>query len=62
MITARWPPQVPAAWVAGDEVYGADPACAPPSAATAWATCWRSRPTGGCPPMPARSASTRCPR
>ena len=30
--------EVPAAWVAGDEVYGADRGCAPRSAATTWAT------------------------
>ena len=54
--------QVPAAWVAGDEVYGADPDCGPRSAVTVWATCWPWRPTGACPLMPARSASMRYPR
>ena len=50
--------EVPASWVAGDEVYGAPiPGYGRPSAATVWATCWRCRPTGACPPMPARSAS-----
>ena len=36
--------------------------CGLRSAATDWDTCWRSRPTGACPLVPARSASTRCPR
>ena len=35
--------------------------CGPPSAATVWATCWPCRPTGACPPRPARSASIDCP-
>ena len=52
---------VPAAWVAGDEVYGADPRCGQPFAIMGWATCWPSRPTVACPPTPARSASTCCP-
>ena len=44
--------KVPAAWVAGDEVYGADPRLRRPFVVTVWATCWRWRPTGACPPMP----------
>jgi hypothetical protein len=53
---------VPAAWVAGDEVYGADPKLRPRFAVTAWGMCWPSRPTGVYPFTQARSASTRCPR
>ena len=53
---------VPAAWVAGDEVYGADPRLrGQPFAIMGWATCWPSRPTVARPPTPARSASTCCP-
>jgi SRSO17 transposase len=51
--------KVPAAWVAGDEVYGADPRLRAAVRATGWAMFWRSRPTGVSPPTQARSASTR---
>jgi SRSO17 transposase len=34
-----------AAFVAGDEVYGAAASCAGASASAGWATCWRSAPT-----------------
>ena len=34
-------PAAPAAWVAGDEVYGADPELRATVQDTAWGTCWR---------------------
>lgn len=52
MITCARQEGVPAAWVAGDEVYGADPSCAVPLAVWGSATCWGSRRTAGCPPTP----------
>ena len=42
MIAARWTPGSRRAWVTGDEVYGADPGCAPSWRPAASATCWRS--------------------
>jgi SRSO17 transposase len=38
---------IPAAWAAGDEVYGADPACAPTWNAATWGMCWPSPPATG---------------
>jgi SRSO17 transposase len=52
---------LPAGWVAGDEVYGADPACARRWRPAGSATCWPSPATGGCPPRPGRSAPTSSP-
>ena len=64
---ARCDAGVPAAWVTGDEVYGADPRLrAADPRPRAGLRAGRSRPTGASPPRPARSASTRwppgCPR
>jgi len=62
MITRAVAAGTPAAWVAGDEVYGAPTRpCVAPAATSAWATCCRSRRTAAYPPTPGRSASINCP-
>ena len=51
MITAALDAGVPAAWVAGDEVYGADPTLrGDPRSTAASGTCWPSPATGGSRP------------
>src|SRR3954470_11773170 len=57
---------VPARWVAGDEVYGADPRLAGPWSSAASAMCWPSPPTAPCrsmrpPHRPPRSSPPTCP-
>ena len=49
--------KVPAAWVAADEVYGADPALRAAIRGHGLGYVLASRPTGVCPPPPARCAS-----
>lgn len=44
---------VPARWVAADEVYGADPGCAPISKPARREMCWPLAATAACPPQPA---------
>jgi SRSO17 transposase len=41
MLTRALDAGVPAAWVTGDEVYGANPGCGPSWRAAGSATCWR---------------------
>ena len=53
--------KVPAAWVAADEVYGADPKLRAAIRGHAWATCWPWRPTGASPPRPAPIRVDRAP-
>ena len=54
--------KVPAAWVAGDEVYGADPTLRAGDPRPRAGVCAsRSRPTAESPPTPGRSASTQLP-
>ena len=63
MITRAVRAGVPAAWVAGDEVYGADPGLRRTIRAdTDSATYRRSRPTTAYPPTPGRSQSPNYPR
>ena len=62
MLTRALDAGVPAAWVAGDEVYGADPGLrAELRGQRGSATCWRSAATAASPPTPARSAPTSWP-
>jgi DDE superfamily endonuclease len=51
---------VPAAWVTGDEVYGACPGCGPGLRPAASATCWRSPVTTRSGPAAPPSAPTPC--
>ena len=51
---------VPAAWVTGDEVYGADPGCGPSWSAEGSATCWRWPATTGWSPVATPTAPTPC--
>jgi len=60
--TARWLPRcLPAGWPAMRSM-ALTRGCVPPCVTTGSGMCWRWRPTGACPPTPARSASTRCRR
>jgi SRSO17 transposase len=43
MITHTLDAGVPASWVAGDEVYGADWTCTPAWKPARWVTCWAWR-------------------
>jgi DDE superfamily endonuclease len=49
---------VPASWVAGDEVYGADPGCGPSCRPARSARCWRSPATTGSASVASPAEST----
>ena len=58
MITRALDGGATARWVAGDEVYGADPGLRRAWRTAGSDTCWRSPAATGSPPPPARSAPT----
>jgi SRSO17 transposase len=58
MLTRALDAGVPARWVAGDEVYGADPTLRTECEFRRVGTCWPSAATAACPPRPGRSAPT----
>ena len=61
MLTRALNAGVPARWVAGDEVYGADPPARRAGGPAGSGTCWPSAATAASPPRPGRSAPTSSP-